>query len=477
MTNEIYFEEIPFADPAIIMRDLPHDKNFVFLDSAAPSSFSSRYSFIAYDPFMTVSANQNSCVIDGKIRSDNPLAILKSLLAEFNLQKPESITVPFIGGFAGYLGYEFVNCIEPNINLAKRNKQNFPDMMFALFDVVIAFDLMERKGWIFSSGFPEKSTYLRLLRAKERCKNVVGLLHSLPITKPVLSSDFILPEKITSNLTYDEYCKSIQKVLSYIEAGDIYQANIAQCFTGQLSNTLKPWQLYERLRQTNPTSFSAYLNLNTNILASASPERFISLQESVVTTSPIKGTIKRSANLEEDKNLAKFLYESEKNRAENLMIVDLMRNDLSRVCELQSVHVPKLFNIESFPHLHHLVSTVVGKLKADYTALDLLAASFPGGSITGAPKIRAIEIIHDIERHARGPYCGNIGYIGFDGTMDTSIIIRTYAIKDQELTFHVGGGIVADSEPHDEYLETLIKANALYTCLTGHNINQDFNFF
>src|SRR5690606_22147538 len=242
--------------------------------------------------------------------------------------------------------------------------------------------------------------------------------------------------------------------------GDIFEACIAQCFHAPMPH-LTPWQLYQRLRQFNPAPFAAYIHAGHYHIASASPERFLKLQHRQVEARPIKGTRPRDTDFSKDQALANELLASEKDWAENVMIVDLLRNDLSRVCQDHSVQVPQLCGLESYVTVHHLVSVITGKLKNNHQIVDLLRATFPGGSITGAPKIRAMEIIGEIEQIVRGPYCGSVGYFGFDGHMDTSIAIRTFAIKDQTVTFHAGGAIVADSDPLAEYQETLDKAAAL----------------
>jgi para-aminobenzoate synthetase component 1 len=256
-------------------------------------------------------------------------------------------------------------------------------------------------------------------------------------------------------------------VIDYIYAGDIYQANLSQRFQTILPEGDSPFALYQRLRRLNPAPFAAYLNFGDIVIASASPERFLQLRGGWVETRPIKGTRPRGATPVEDKAHARELLASEKDRAENVMIVDLLRNDLSRVCRDHTVTVPELCVLESYATVHHLVSTVVGQLNPGATAIDLLRATFPGGSITGAPKIRAMEIIAALEPTQRGPYCGSIGYVGFDGNIDSSITIRTYAIKNNVVTFQAGGGIVADSDPAAEYEETLTKAGALMEAVRG----------
>jgi para-aminobenzoate synthetase component 1 len=254
-------------------------------------------------------------------------------------------------------------------------------------------------------------------------------------------------------------------VVDYIQAADIVQANLSQRVLADLPVGLDGWGLYRRLRARNPAPFAAYLRTAGIEIVSASPERFLKLAERQVETRPIKGTRPRGATPEEDRKLGEELLASEKDRAENVMIVDLLRNDLSRVCRDHTVLTPEICKLESFATVHHLFSTVTGELKDGATAVDLLKATFPGGSITGAPKIRAMEIIAELEPTRRGPYCGAIGWLGFDGDMDTSITIRTYAIKGRTVTFQAGGGIVADSDPAAEYEESQDKARALVQAL------------
>lgn len=255
---------------------------------------------------------------------------------------------------------------------------------------------------------------------------------------------------------------AVQKVIDYIHAGDIFQANLTQRFTADLPKDFSPYGFYQNLRAINPALFAAYLNFDGFSIASSSPERFLKLDHKKAETRPIKGTRPRHTDPQCDQKNATDLAQSAKDRAENTMIVDLLRNDLSKVCTPHSVHVPELCAVHSFASVHHLVSTVTGELEEGQTALDLLAGCFPGGSITGAPKVRAMEIISELEACPRGPYCGAIGYIGFDGNMDTNIVIRTVVFKDNLAAAQVGGGIVADSDPLAEYNETLDKARALF---------------
>ncbi|MDA0656988.1 MAG: aminodeoxychorismate synthase component I, partial [Proteobacteria bacterium] len=287
-------------------------------------------------------------------------------------------------------------------------------------------------------------------------------------TGPDISAEPVIPKvRWRPEMSRSEYEEKVERTIEYIRAGDIFQANLSQRFLCARPESLHPFDLYRRLRSESPAPYAAYLSCGENrSLLSASPEKFLALTASGdVTTQPIKGSRPRGRTKSEDLNLAEALCSSPKDRAENLMIVDLVRNDLSRVCETGTVRVPELCRLESFANMHHLVSTVTGKLKKSESALSLLKACFPGGSVTGAPKIRAMEIIHELEPARRGPYCGAIGWIGFNGAMETSIVIRTLLVDGQEVIAQAGGAIVADSNPAQEYDESLSKVRALLRCL------------
>jgi para-aminobenzoate synthetase component 1 len=269
---------------------------------------------------------------------------------------------------------------------------------------------------------------------------------------------------VRSNFTRSGYLEAVARVIEYIFAGDIFQANLSQRLQARLVGT--PFELYRRLRQCNPAPFAAYLDFGRVVVASSSPERFLRVHDGrAVETRPIKGTRPRGVGPEHDAALALALAESDKDRAENVMIVDLLRNDLSRVCRPGTVRVPELFALEHYQTVHHLVSTVVGELAPEHGPVDLLRAAFPGGSITGAPKVRAMQIIAELEPTRRAVYCGSIGYLSVTGALDTSIVIRTYLLLGRDVYFQVGGGIVADSDPEEEYRETLDKACGLIAAL------------
>lgn len=446
-------QEIPYDDPLKIAAFFSQQGNIVFLDSAELRKGCGRYSYVAIDPFQ---------VLAGKHFSTDPFQLLSEQLAEFSLKGHPGLP-PFQGGVAGFFSYDLVYYLEglshPNDDMG------FPELALGFYDLVIAFDCSLKKAWIFSNGYPEKNPALRKLRAEERMKNLQDQLNTLP-NMPVITTRLCEEKNIHSAFCANTYQAAVKKVIEYILAGDIFEANISQRFSTKLPHDLPAFDLYRRLRTMNAAPFSAYLQLDRTILASASPERFLKLTGNLVESRPIKGTRPRGKTAAEDHALAQALIHSEKDQAENIMIVDLLRNDLSRVCEDHSVKVTQLCGLESYATVHHLVSVIQGKLRADCGVVDLLRATFPGGSITGAPKVRAMEIIQEVEPTARGPYCGSIGYIGFNGEMDSSIVIRTFAIKNNMLTFQAGGAVTLYSDPLSEYEETLTKSRALYKALT-----------
>lgn len=460
--SALLVKEFPFSDPISIFAYFAKRDGAVLFESAERRLSSGRYSFIAVDPFQILTSKNGVLQMNGETVHADPLQYLAAQLAKY-LQTTVPDLPPFQGGVAGYFAYDLFQHLETIP--AAHDDVNFPDLAVGFYDVVLAFDHEQNRAWIFSNGYPEIDHVLRKLRALQRLTEFERVIcDQKPI--PTLLKTGISNAQITANFTPANYQAAVQQVINYILAGDIFEANISQRFSAELPKTLPPFALYQRLRALNPAPFAAYLNFSDTVVASASPERFLQLRGRAVETRPIKGTARRDEDPVIDQALAAELCQSAKNRAENIMIVDLLRNDLSRVCEPHSVNVPQLCGLESYATVHHLVSMVTGKLKPEYQALDLLRVCFPGGSITGAPKIRAMEIISEIEPTARGLYCGSIGYIGFNGDMDTSIAIRTFAIKDQRVTFQAGGAIVLDSDPLQEYEETLTKAHALLRALT-----------
>lgn len=452
-----YKQEIAYQDPLQLFAFFSNQNGAIFLDSADLRDYSGRYSFIAVDPFFILTCKNGN----------DPLRLLAENLAKFSLTTYPDLP-PFQGGVAGFFSYEIGHYLE-KISRTSLDDMQFPDIALGFYDLVIAFDHLLQRAWIFSSGYPEQVYSARQDRAKKRCLGLQQQLRQIAVL-PSPSNTVCAEKDIQSYFTSASYQAAVRKVIDYILMGDIFEANISQRFTTRLPTDLTAFDLYRRLRLLNPAPFAAYLNFNTTIIASASPERFLKVTQKHVETRPIKGTRPRGKTPLEDEKYSQALRQSAKDHAENIMIVDLLRNDLSRVCEAHSVTVPQLCGLESYRAVHHLVSVVRGKLQQGMSVIDLLRAAFPGGSITGAPKIRAMEIIAEIEPTARGPYCGSIGYIGFNGDMDSSIVIRTYAIQNNTVTFQAGGAVVADSNPLEEYEETLTKAHALRMALLRANI-------
>lgn len=464
-----YVLNIEYQDPELVLLKLADEPGLCFLDSSKPDKLLGRYSYIAVDPFEVIKSKNEHVSIGNEKAPGNPFDCLSTRLLPYKSEPIDDLP-PFQGGAVGYFGYDLLHHLE-SIPQPAEDIIAVPDMMIGLYDLVVAFDHIEQSAWIISQGFPEISLELRQERALQRAERLRKKLSTKNIDPAQWSPSNSL--SISSSFKQAEYCQAVQKTIDYIYAGDIFQANISQCFSSDFPKNLNPIYLYTALRKQNPAPFAAFIRFDDICIASASPERFISLNNGKIQTRPIKGTRPRGDTPEADIALADELVSSPKDLAENTMIVDLMRNDLSRVSKADSVKVTQLCELESYQTVHHLVSVVEAELHSDLNAIDLMKACFPGGSITGAPKIRAMEIIYEIERSARGVYCGSIGYIGFDGNMDTSIVIRTYTINGEKIYFQAGGGIVADSVPETEYQESLTKASALKKVLLGEEVSHD----
>ena len=458
LVHEIDRERIP-ADPLLWVSAFADCRGLVFLDSALRQPGLGRYSFIAADPFHIVAAKGAATTLDGVAAAGSPFDALDALLARYPVAHRPDLP-PFQTGAAGYFGYDLRHHLEV-LPPHRSDDLPFPDMLLGLYDVVVAIDHLADRAFVMSSGHPEADPAARQARAQARCDWALEKLRSA--APAAGATGWAIAAR--PDLDGGTYKAMVRRTIDYIEAGDIYQANITQRFRARLGADFDRLTLYDALRRRNPATFAAYLDFGDVALLSSSPERFLKIAGRAVETRPIKGTRPRGRSRAEDQALAAELMASEKDRAENLMIVDLLRNDLSRVCEIGSVKAPVLFGLESFATVHHLVSVVTGRLQAGKTGVDLLRAAFPGGSVTGAPKIRAMEIIAELEPTARGPYCGAIGYLSADGAMDTNIVIRSYCILKDEISFQVGGGMVADSDPQAELDESLAKAKALIETL------------
>lgn len=446
------------------LRDV-FDRPYPFLlDSAMQIGDLGRYSFIGCDPFAIVSSRGD--IISTKTggspthRRGDGLSVLQEILAQYPVDS-SALPVPFASGAVGYFSYDLGRQLE-RLPAMAADDLHLPDYWFGLYDVIIAWDHVEGNCWGISTGFPEQDVTARERRARERLDEIVELLFS-PRGPDTSGKGYAASPSLKSNFTAREYATAVSRARQYIIDGDIFEVNISQRFEGELP--CSGLDLYHRVRSLTPSPFACYLKTNDAEIISASPERFLRREGDQVESRPIKGTRPRGADPVEDKEFADQLLESEKDVAENVMIVDLVRNDLGRVCRHGSIEVSRLAALESFPTVHHLTSTVRGQLRSGTTITDLIRATFPGGSITGAPKIRAMEIIDEIEPTRRAVYTGSIGYLGFDGNLDLNIAIRTIIASRGRAYFQAGGAVVYDSDPHEEYSETLTKARALADAL------------
>jgi para-aminobenzoate synthetase component I len=455
----IAHELTPAPDPVRCCEQLSGLPYRVFLDSAQHVSSLGRYSFVAADPVAVVSR-----------RGENAGDALDDIRRLLTARAAEAIPglPPFQTGALGYIAYEWGRTLE-RMPAPRYDDLDLPDVVFGIYDWVVAWDHEASRAWVIARDEANKRRALDLVGDPERVvpqkPSVEGRKsREHPPSFPV-DADWIDPRLgLRASFTHAGYLDAVNRVREYIYAGDIFQANLSQRFEAALVES--PWDLYRRLRTRNPAPFAAFIELPECTVLSASPERFMRVDATGhVETRPIKGTRPRGVSPEHDAALGRALTESAKDRAENLMIVDLIRNDLSRVCEPGSVRVRELFALEHFATVHHLVSTVVGTLSPGLDGLDLLRASFPGGSITGAPKIRAMEIIAELEPSVRGVYCGAIGYLSVTGELDTNIAIRTALAKDGRVYLNAGGGIVADSDAEQEYQETFHKARGIIDAL------------
>jgi para-aminobenzoate synthetase component 1 len=468
-------EEIsPDIDPVEAFEHLASLPHLLFFDSAGHRPLLGRYSFLTADPFEWIWSRGRRIFINGEVEqreTGGPFSVLAEHLQRWRTA-PVAGLPPFQGGAAGVFGYDLCHHLE-RLPRPRIDDFEIPDLAVGFYDWVLAFDHREERAWIISTGFPETDPGSRRRRALTRLAEVRRRLaeRKRPLSHPgnenrcPVAAQYGLPllDGLTSNFRSGDYLETVGRAIEYIHAGDCFQVNIAQRLL--YSQQEHPVQVYRRLRECNPAPFAGYLDMGDFVLASASPERFLRVAKGEVEARPIKGTRPRGASPPEDRMLTEELLASAKDRAENIMIVDLLRNDLGRVCQYGSIRVPALCRLETYQYVHHLVSEVRGRLREVLGPIDLLRAAFPGGSVTGAPKIRAMEIIAELEPTARGPYCGSLAYLGFDGSMDSSILIRTFTIGRGWVQFPVGGGIVADSDPQREYDETLHKAEGMIRAL------------
>ena len=472
-TRIVVKEMDPPPAPERAFERLSRDERPFFLDTGLRLPGFGRFSLLGSRPFLVLESKGTKITLRGsgepETHEGNPFHFLKKTVERYKL--PAHPPLPFAGGAVGYLGYDLCHFVE-RLPVTAADDLRLPDMAMAFYDTALVVDHRTQRAWVAAAdlgvpGRPEAEhrageLFERLSGASSPCE---GSTHR-GTTAP--AADRKTAPEIACNFTRADYLRAIGRAKDYIAAGDIFQVNLSRRFEARISVSAP--ELYLRLRRINPAPMAAYLGGGDFAVVSASPERFLQVREGRVETRPIKGTRPRGRSPEEDAALAQELLRSEKDAAELAMIVDLERNDLGRVCSYGTVRVTRPKALESFPTVHHLVATVVGRLHAGCDRTELLKAAFPGGSITGAPKIRAMQIIDEIEPTRRSVYTGAIGYLGFDGGMDLNIAIRTFLVQGDRAWFQAGGGIVADSQPESEYDETSQKARALIEAVAGSRV-------
>ncbi len=476
--------------PEALVENLHGLPGVVLLRSGLFDSASARYSFVAARPFLTFRSFGARCELDSagdgrRVQFGNPWHVLDGLMARYELL--DDVDMPFpLGGCFGYWGYDLKNFVEPTLQRNALDDLELPDCQVGFYDSLAVLDHRLQKTWIISTGLAldGSRTETRAQAQLEFWQSRMGSLRSSragpqpakpeprnrrPAAPGAKRGERepapFLPhaKELQSNFSQAEFLDAVRRALRYIRAGDIYQVNLAQRLVTRCD--WSGWEVFQRLTEVSPAPFAAYMDCGEFQIASSSPELFLRLSGSHIQTRPIKGTRPRSADPTRDAQLTYELQTSPKEMAELVMITDLLRNDLGRVCEYGSVQVPELVRLERYPQVQHLVSTVEGRLRNDATHFTALAQCFPGGSVTGAPKIRAMEIIDELEPVTRGPYTGCLGYLGFNRESQLSIVIRSAICKPGWSFFHAGAGIVADSQPEAEYEETLAKAAGFLAAL------------
>lgn len=436
------------VDPLALVKAFDGTVGIFLLESSMRQAERGRYSFFGCDPFLTIDGDDLNAF--AKLRENYKRFEKKTWIGH----------TPFVSGLVGYLSYDFGLQFE-NIKSRRKDYHSLPGFSFGFYDCVITIDHYKRKVIVSSTGLPETNSLLRKKRAKSRLASIEKVLSTLETRVNFKSSKTRASFRLNSNFTKAGFCSAAQKVLDHICVGDIYQANLAQEFSSQFASPVDATRLYHVLRKLSPSCFSGYLDIGRSQIVSSSPELFLRLQKGIVETRPMKGTRPRGQTINQDRKLNSQLVRNDKEKAELLMVTDLERNDLGRVCDYGSVRVKKIREIEKYRTVYQATATVTGKLAKNKSGFDLIAACFPSGSVTGCPKIRAMEIIDKLENSRRGIYTGALGYMSFNGDMEFNVLIRTMLVTGNNVQFHVGSGIVADSRPQKEYEETLIKARAL----------------
>jgi anthranilate/para-aminobenzoate synthase component I len=481
------YKEIPYSPPHLVYESLISTNTFLLESIKGPSNIA-RYSFIGFDPYLIFKVKNGSVEITAKgkrsISSAPPLSRLKSLVTAYK-QRPIKLLPPFQGGAVGLLSYDFVQYFE---KLPKTTKDDLkiPDAHFFMIDKLVAFDHLNKKAWIvvcpcardtdLGYGDVDAGCEEKYEEAKDEIEKIFS-----KVAASSFSSQRIRPgaethpprwegaggwdaSSLKHGLSKKQYMDIVKRAKEYIAAGDIFQANLSLRVSAEIGKT-NPWELYKILRSINPSPFAGYIDFGDYQIVSSSPERLLKVKDGVIETRPIAGTRPRGRDMKEDELMRAELLLNEKERAEHIMLIDLERNDIGRVSDYGSVHVNELMITEDYSHVIHIVSNVKGDLASGENCFDAIKAAFPGGTITGVPKVRCMEIIDELEPVSRGPYTGSFGYIGFSGSMDLNIVIRTFVIKDGFAYVQAGAGIVADSDPEKEYYESMKKAEALIRTL------------
>jgi para-aminobenzoate synthetase component 1 len=473
------YREIPFESPDKVYLTL-RSRNSFLLESVKGSEQTGRYSFIGFDPYLTFTVKDGLVEIEfaGRrtISSRKPLQRLRELILSYRQETVVSLP-PFQGGAAGMFTYDFVHYLERIPGNAK-DDLGLPDAHFFMIDRLVAFDHAMRKSWVIICPGVRRMLlgYCEIHEEKDACVKEAGEILETVVDRIRTGLSLLPPEHaerdsdpagrmfIRHDVGKDRYVGMVKKAKEYIAAGDIFQANLSLRVSAEVGEE-DPWRIYATLREVNPSPFSSFVDFGDYQIVGSSPERLVRVRDGIVDTRPIAGTRPRGVDRGEDEAMRAELLLNEKERAEHIMLIDLERNDIGRVSDYGTVLVDELMATEDYSHVIHIVSNVRGALAPGKDCFDVIRATFPGGTITGVPKVRCMEIIDEIEPFRRGPYTGSLGYIGFNGNMDLNIIIRTFLIKDGTAYIQAGAGIVADSDPEREYYESLRKAEALIRTL------------
>jgi len=463
------FIEIPYCSPADVYKLFRKPLSFLF-ESVKGSNKIARYSFIGFDPFMVFKIKDGMIELESKeslsLSQERPLKKLDELLNRY-AQRPHPELPLFQGGAAGLISYDFVHYLE-RLPKTTADDLHIPDAHLLFIDRLIAFDHREKRAWVIvcpgarNSGDDRATWYDEATDTLDKICDTLGRVKEIEACSPLHHLKGRI--EVFHEMNREEYVDIVKKTKEYIAAGDIFQANLSQRVSAHVG-TYGPWELYQILRSINPSPFAGFIDFGHYHIVSSSPERLVRVNKRVIETRPIAGTRPRGRDMKEDEKMRRELLLNEKERAEHIMLIDLERNDIGKVSNYGSVEVDELMITEDYSHVIHIVSNIRGVLVQHKTPLDVIRAVFPGGTITGVPKVRCMEIIDELEPVRRGPYTGSMGYIGFTGDMDLNILIRTFVIKNGYAYVQAGAGIVADSDPEREYHEALKKAEALVRTL------------